>query len=229
MVFFTNVVVFNYFLAPMGMGPNYGPFIMVGAIAIFGLFDLMMYVSEMVMDMEGNRRINHTLSMPIPSTLVFISIGFNWAVTSAILIAFLIPVGKLLLWSQFSLSAVSWWRFAIIYPLIHLFFGFFALWISSVFSKASQIGNIWTRVVNPLFMFGAYFFPFSSVLTVSPMLAKFFLINPIIYVTEGLRSAMLGPSEASIPFWICPTMLIFFSMVFIWHSTKRFKKILDCV
>lgn len=227
-VFFTNIIAFNYFLAPMGMGPNYGPFIMVGAIAIFGMFDLMGYVAEMVMDLEGGRRITHTLSMPISSTMTFISIGFNWAVTSCILILFLLPLGKLLLWNQFDFSAVSWWRFAIIYPLIHLFFGFFALWISSVFSKSSQMGKIWTRLINPLFMFGGYFFPWASALAVSPLIAKIMLINPFIYITEGLRSAMLGP-EGALPFWICPLALMFFCSFFIWHSSKRLKKLLDCV
>ncbi len=227
-VFFTNVIVFNYFLAPMGMGPNYGPFIMVGAIAIFGLFDLMSYVSEMVMDMEGSRRITHTLSLPLSSAFVFASIGFNWAVTSAILMIFLVPVGKILLWNQFDLSGVSWWRFAIIYPLIHLFFGYFSLWISSIFSKASQIGNIWTRMINPLFMFGCYFFPYSSIVAISPLLAKVLLINPFIYITEGLRSAMLG-AEGNLPFWICPIALSFYCLFFVWHSVKRFKRILDCV
>src|SRR5258708_5025254 len=74
LLFFTNVIVFAYFLPQAGLGHNYGPFIMLGAIASFGLFDVVGHVSELIFDIEGPCAISYTLSMPIPSWIVFLQI-----------------------------------------------------------------------------------------------------------------------------------------------------------
>ena len=54
-------------------------------IAGFGFFDIIGRVSLLISDLEGDRQILHTLSLPISSTLVFVYIGVSWAITSSII------------------------------------------------------------------------------------------------------------------------------------------------
>lgn len=70
----------------------------------------------------------------------------------------LFPVGKLLLLDRFDLTLISYGKLMIIYSTSNLFFGFFALWLTSVIRDMGGISGIFMRIINPLFMFGAFFY-----------------------------------------------------------------------
>src|SRR3990167_4023553 len=68
---FTNCIVFGYFMQEMGVGTGYGPFIIIGAISIFGIFEVIGKVSEMLVDLEGEQTITYNLTLPISSAGLF--------------------------------------------------------------------------------------------------------------------------------------------------------------
>ncbi|MBM3184388.1 MAG: hypothetical protein FJZ64_03690 [Chlamydiae bacterium] len=83
-------------------------------------------------------------------------------------------------------------------------------------------------MINPIFMFGAYFYTWVSLEKLSPTFAWITLINPIVYVLEGMRSAALG-QEGHLPFWVCFFSLWGFIFVFASHAIYKLKRRLDCV
>ncbi|MBX9923260.1 MAG: ABC transporter permease [Rhabdochlamydiaceae bacterium] len=225
---FTVVVVFGYFLPSYGLQSDYGPFLLIGVIAGFGFFEVVGKVSVMIADMEGDRTILYTLTLPIPSVLVFVYIGVSWALISSIISLLLFPLGKVLLWSQFDLSKICFWRFALIFLLSNLFFGFFALWLSSILKTMGSISHLFVRIVNPMYTFGCFMYSWNSVSQISSWIGFAHLLNPLVYIMEGMRSAALG-SQGYLPFWFCFLCLAFFTVLAAWDGMRRLQKRLDCV
>ena len=77
-------------------------------------------------------------------------------------------------------------------------------------------------------MFGAYYYSWQSAYAFSPVFGYISLVDPLVYIMEGTRSAVLGP-EGYLPFWICMTTLWCFIFAFGYFACKRLKRRLDAV
>jgi hypothetical protein len=227
-VFSNNVLIFGYFMSGHGLSDNYGPFLLIAAIGSFGLIEIVGKVALFLSDLEGDRAISQLLIMPIPSWAVFIYMALFWAISAALLSILLFPAGKLLLWERFDLSLISYLKLIPIFITGNLFFGAFALWLSSVISGLSSLNALWLRYVVPLWMFGTYFFSWHDAYVLNPWIGGILLLNPIVYVIEGMRSATLGP-EGYLPYWVSLIALWIFIGVLTTHAIHRLKKRLDCV
>lgn len=225
---FTTILVFSYFLPSYGLNASYGPFVLIGVIAGFGFFEVIGKVSVMIADLEGDRTILYSLTLPIPAWLVFVYFGVSWALLSSLISLFLFPLGKLVLYSQFDLSQINILKFILIFIMSNLFFGFFALWLTGVIKKMSGLAHLFVRVINPMYMFGAFMYSWASVYSLSPWIGYLHLLNPLVYVMEGMRAATLG-QEGFLPFWGCVVALVFFTAAFAYDAVRRLKKRLDCV
>ncbi len=226
--FTTTAIVFGYFM-PSGEGmANYGVFIIIGAIASFGLIEIVGKVSLLLADIEGDRTISQSLILPLKSEMLFGYIGCYWALNSTLLSLLLFPLSKILLFHQFDLSKISYLRFIAIYLSGNLFFGFFSLWLTSMLRGIDGVGGLWARVINPMWMFGAYFYSWESAYKVSPLVGYLHFINPMVYIMEGSRAAALG-QEGYLPFWFCLVMVWIFIFACAFHAISKLKKRLDCV
>jgi ABC-2 type transport system permease protein len=221
-------VVFGYLMTDYGLGSEYGLFILVSAIASIGFFGTVSKVFNLITDIEGDRTISYTLTLPIPSWLVFVYIGFFWALESALTSVVLYPVGKLILFNYFDLCRISYWQLIPMFIAINLFYGFFSLWLASILHKLDSLGKLWIRVINPLIMFGAYYNSWAAVYESAPVIGLIELVNPLVYVMEGMRTATLGTPSA-LPFWLCISVVCFFAFICGWHGTHRLQQRLDCV
>ncbi len=227
-VFANNVLIFGYFMGSEGLSQSYGPFLLIAAIGSFGLIEVVGKIALFLSDMEGDKAISQILIMPIPSTLVFIYMAAFWAISSGVLAILLFPLGKLLLWTRFDLGAISYLRLIPIFIASNLFFGAFALWLSGAISGLSNLNALWLRYVVPLWMFGTYFFSWKDAWQVHPIFASFLLLNPIVYVIEGMRAATLG-QEGYLPYWVSLLAIIAFTLACTTHAIHRLKRRLDCV
>lgn len=228
LVLFTTVIIFGHFLPSAGLQSDYGPFILVGAIAGFGFFEVMGKVSLMIADMEGERTILYTLTLPIPSWLVFVYIGVSWALLSSIMSLLMFPLGKLLLFSEFDLTKIDLLRLPLIFLMSNLFFGFFALWLSAVLKKMSNLSHLFVRVINPMYSFGGLWYSYATIEKISAGAAYAHLLNPLIYIMEGMRAAALG-QEGYLPFWTSLCGITAFTILFGWDAIRRLQRRLDCV
>ncbi len=227
-LFFTNVAVFGYFMPKLGLSDGYGSFILIGAISSFGLFDTIGQVGEIIFDIEGDRTITFTLSLPLPSYMVFMQLALKWALQCFLLCVPLFLIGKLILWEGFDLGLISLGKLILIFPTVCLFYGIFSLWLVGVITKINSIASLFLRFINPIFMFGGYFFTWQASYELSPIVAYAILINPMIYVMEGMRAACLG-QQGYLPFWYCLAALWGFILVLGSHAVRRLRHRLDCV
>src|ERR1700721_736051 len=67
-----SIVVMGYIMPFFGLSHDYGTFQLGGVIAAAGLFELFSNVVELVADFEGDRVINYSLTLPIPSWLALV-------------------------------------------------------------------------------------------------------------------------------------------------------------
>jgi ABC-type polysaccharide/polyol phosphate export permease len=224
----TNLIVFGYFMSHSGLGRDYGAFMLVTAIASYGFFNLVGHISTFIQDIEGDRTISYTLTLPVPYYIVFIHQALCWALRAAFITIFIFPLGKLILWDRFDMSQISYLKLIPMFFTVNFFYGIFGLWLSSLLKQAGQLSLLWIRVINPLVMFGGFFYTWQQVHEAFPKIAPFLLINPILYALEGLRSTILG-SQGYLPSSLCFAVLWIFTIIFGLHAIRRLKKRLDCV
>jgi len=226
--FTTWVVVFGYLVPQMGSDTGYGLYIMVGAIASFGIFNIIGQAGVLITDIQGDRTIAYLLTLPISSNLVFFYRAISWSIQSFFITVPLYVVGKGLFWTQLDLSLVNWVQLGVALVTVNIFFGFFALWLVAMLHKVIDLNRVYFRFINPLFILGCYFYTWQSAYEISPWIGYVSLIDPFSYVMEISRAAILGPA-GYIPFWISFAALWGFVVLLGMHATKRLKRILDCL
>ncbi len=104
----------------------------------------------------------------------------------------------------------------------------FALMVGSFVKNMSTIGSVWMRFIYPIWFLGGFQFSWTVLFKTSPKLAYLNLINPMTYIMEAIRGAILG-QEGYLPFWPCTSMVILFAFACAWYGIVRLKKRLDFV
>jgi len=227
-LFITNIAVFGYLMPGEGLSSSYGSFLVVAAIGSFGLIEIVGKLGLFLSDLEGERSLSQVLIMPISSSFVLYYIAFFWALSSLLLAIVLFPCGKLLLWDQFDLYAISYGKFLLSFFLGNLFFGAFGLWLGSLIPSMSSLNTIWLRYIVPLWMFGAYFFSWSTAYHTHPWVGILLLCNPIVHIMESMRSSAFG-AEGYLPFWPSIFAIVLFTGFCAYHGVCRLQKRLDCL
>lgn len=223
-----NALITAYLMPAFGLSLDYTNFLIAGLCASAGLFEVFPSVVNVVSDLEGDRVIEYYFTLPLPSWLVIIKSIAYYAISSAALSIFVLPFSKLILWHRFDLSNFNAIKFAVIFVLTNIFYGAFIPWIASRVANMPKIGNVWMRFVFPLWFIGGFQFSWAVFYDKAPWLAYLNLLNPLTYIMEGTRSAILG-SQNYLSFLLCVGMLILFIALCIFAAVRKFKKRLDFV
>ena len=86
----------------------------------------------------------------------------------------------------------------------------------------TQIGLMFSLVIAPMIFFGCTYYPWSA-LARFPVLQKLVLINPVVYSSEGLRSALVPQfPHLSVTLVLCA--LIAYDIVFLTVGLRQFRK-----
>jgi ABC-2 type transport system permease protein len=224
----TNITVFTFLMPFFGLKSTYGPFIVVGLMSILPLFEITQRTTNFISDLTGNKKISYFLTLPLPSSFVLAAIPLGWAACNAMYSIFVIPLAKLLLNHKLDLSHFSFIKFLIGFTSTQIMYGFFALFLSSFIKDLKYSSWIWSRVVNPLFMLGGYFYTWMAINSVSHLIGFINLLNPVMISCECLRASILGQS-GFLNFWATTLGIWLFTLFFAFVGIKRLKKRLDCV
>jgi ABC-2 type transport system permease protein len=85
-----------------------------------------------------------------------------------------------------------------------------------------QIGLMFSVVILPLTFLGAVYYPWAA-LDAIPWLQMLVLVNPLVYVSEGLR-AVLTPSVPTMAPWIIVTVLYGYTAVLLVYALRGFAR-----
>lgn len=220
------IVLHTYFLPEFGLSENYINFFVPSLVAGAALFGMLSNVVDVVGDLEGRKVINYYLTLPMPSWLVFIRNILFYTLNNMLMALLVLPLSKLILQGRLDLSKLNIAQFVCMFVIANLFYGSFAIWLSSYIKNTKQIRSAWMRMLFPLVMLGGFQFSWYVMYDLSPRIAQSLFANPILYVMEGSHAAMLG-QQGFLNIWLCAWALIVFTIFFTVHGIYRFKRRLD--
>lgn len=223
-----STLVIAYILPYFGLTADFGVFQLGGLIAAAGLFELYASTIDLVSDFEGDRVISFNLTLPFPSWMAIVSKAAYYFIIYTILALLMIPIGKICLWNQFDLTLVNWPKLLLIILMLSFFYACFVLWVSSIITNMTKMGQVWSRFVFPMWFLGGFQFSWMASYKTLPWLAYINLINPMVYITEAVRVALLG-QEGFINFWLCLLAILAFSLGCLYLGITGLKKRLDFV
>lgn len=217
-----------YLLPSFGIAATYGSFIIASMAASAGLFEQYTSTINLVGDFEGDNITSFYLTLPVPSWMVFLSYGFFYACNTIILTVFVLPLAKLAFWNHFQTSQFNFIHYVIVLFATSIFYASFTLWMTSLVPNLQRIGSAWMRFIFPLWTFGAFQYSYAMLHNVNQWFGYLSLLNPMTYVMEGTRAAVLGQA-GSLNIWLCVVCTLFFSLLFAMHAVYRIKRRLDFV
>jgi ABC-type polysaccharide/polyol phosphate export permease len=223
-----TTVVTGYIMPFFGLSQDFGPFQFGGIIAAVGLFELYSSAVDLVADFQGNKVINYALTLPIPSWLALLAKSTYYFIVYATLTTLMLPIGKLSLWNTLNVSQIVWIKLALALIMQCIFYACFVLWAASIIKNMSKLGSIWARYIFPMWFMGGFQFSWLALYKVIPVAAYINLINPMIYITESTRAAMLG-QEGYINYWICVAVIAVCAFGCFMIAFRNLKKRLDFV
>jgi hypothetical protein len=223
------IIIGGYIFPYLGMPANYGSFMVVGSLMMmcYGAC-AWLGASPLIADLENDRSITYILTLPIPSWIVPIKIATGFACQAMIRNIFTLILGKIILLDRFDLSQLSIPKFALMYVIANLLFGFLATTIAFWVNNSFEFGRFWMRIGSQLVFFSGFQFTWYVFYKSLPTLAYIDLINPLLYAFEGTRAAILG-QHSSLNYWVCVGVSLMWIVVLGFVSNYLFKKKLDCV
>lgn len=225
---FAIITVSHFIMPHIGTGKEFGAFIAVGNIAIWGMFEMLADTAVILADITGHKGISYFLTLPIPQSLVFIRLALFNAYKSFVTPLPIFVVAKLIVGSSVPLKSIAFGKLIPLYILINLFYGFFGLFLASISPDLPAIATIRTRYITPIWFLGGYQFSWAISHQALPLLSRINLINPMLYVFEGLRSTVLGP-EGFLPYWTCFGVIAMYTIIFGYFAVRNLKRKMDCL
>jgi ABC-type polysaccharide/polyol phosphate export permease len=207
---------------------QYGTFTLLGHLAVWGLLEMLTSIAMFLADLQGDHTISYYLSLPIPSTMLFVEQACASAYKSMASSILIVPIGKIILGNDLNLTAINWPCCILAFFMLNMFYGFFTLFVTSYVPDLPTLTMVRSRIMFPLWFLGGCQFSWKMLHQVSPTAAYINLCNPIVYIMDGIRSTAL-PTDEYLPFWLCMAMLVLFSALFGFLGIRKLKQRLDCI
>lgn len=191
-----TVLVFGYLLPLLGMSTTLIAPIFLGNSLSFFLASLgYNFATRMVYDLKFDHFIDYFLTLPLPKRWLFAYFLTSFIIETALVTLPLVTLGIILLGKNFGPINGSFITFLAVYFFVLLFWALFFLGSSFTCSYQWFKNNMWARRIMPLFVLSPAFFTYKTVTTFMPRFSTIMLCNPLTYLVEGLRVALLGGTD----------------------------------
>ena len=167
----------------------------------------------------GTKEIEDRIMAPVPVHLVALEKVLFGAAQSVLAGAIVLPMVLLIPAAQVELAVTSWTLLLTVTVLSGLLSGALGLTLGTSISPR-QIGLMFSLVVLPLTFLGAVYYPWAA-LDAIPWLQLGVLLNPLVYVSEGLRAA-LTPTVETMPIVAFLGALAASTAVLLWAGMRGF-------
>lgn len=183
-------IVFGYLLPRMGfVRGSYTTALLPGIIGVsLALSSIQSVALPMVADFGFTREIEDRLLAPIPIRLVALEKILAGTLQGVIAAAFVLPVARLIMGPIAGLTAAHLGSAVLITLLGAAAFSALGLVLGTVI-EGQHIGMMFGVVVAPMIMFGCAYYPWAGLAAV-PAVQWAVLVNPLVYVSEGMRAAL---------------------------------------
>jgi ABC-2 type transport system permease protein len=201
-------------------GMNFSTVLLPGLMAVAIMFSGIAAVAlPLAQEFGITREIDDRVMCPLPVAAVAIEKICFSALQSVIAAIVVFPLAYYIPSTPVVAHVSSWPFLLIVLILASLTSGALGLTIGTSV-KPQQIGLIFGVVVMPITFLGCVYYPWAA-LSHLRWLQLGVLINPIVYMSEGLRSA-LTPALPHMPPLLILTMLVFFLVLLTWLGIRGF-------
>ena len=230
-VLVNEILILGLLYPQIGMSVEYIAPLFIGSSVVFILIDLgysfaMRYTYNV--PYTGYAEIQYHLLLPLPKWFVFAEYIVYFVIESLVVSVPLLLIGVFVMPSIRVMVIGSWALFWVFYVMSVFFFGIFFMASSFWYTPEWFKDNMWPRRLNMLLCFSSVFYPWYQVDALMPWLAKLLLLNPLTYVTEGMRAALLGDAQY-VSLSICVPVLIGFILFDCWRLKRGVYNSLDPV
>jgi ABC-2 type transport system permease protein len=217
------IVVFGYVLPKMGfVQRGYNAALLPGILAISLAFASVQSVSlPMVADFGWTKEIEDRLLAPIPIRLVAFEKVVNGVIQGAISALFVLPIARLIMGPIDALTVSHVGELLVVTLLGAGAFSVLGLLMGTAI-QPQQIGLMFSIIVAPMIFFGCAYYPWRG-LDRLPALKYAVLVNPLVYVAEGMRG-VLTPSLPHMNLGVVALALAALTAVFWLVGARTFER-----
>jgi ABC-2 type transport system permease protein len=207
------VIVFGYLMPKMGfLGRSYTTALLPGVLAISLAFASIQSVSlPMMQDFGWTKEIEDRLLAPVPIWLVAAEKIVSGVLQGIVSALFVLPVARLIMGPIPNLTFGHFGDVLLITVLGAAAFSAAGLFLGTAI-QPQQIGLMFGVIVAPMIFFGCAYYPWQG-LSAVPVMKYAVLINPLVYVAEGMRGA-LTPAAPHMPLGVVIVALILITAIF---------------
>jgi len=213
------MVVFGFLLPRMGMLPKaYTATLLPGVLALaITLSAIQSIALPMVAQFGFSREIEDRLLAPIPTHLVALELVVAATIQGILAGLFVLPCGRLIMGPIPGLALANAAQVLSVMTVGAATFSALGLFIGCAISP-QQIGLMFSTIIGPMIFFGCTYYPWKGLATV-PALQYAVLVNPLVYVAEGMRAA-LTPGVPHMDLFVV-TLALLALMLILWYFGLR--------
>jgi ABC-2 type transport system permease protein len=217
------LIVFGYLLPKMSfLGKGYQTALLPGILGVsLSLSAIQSVALPMVQDFGWTKEIEDRLLAPVPTRLIAAEKIIAGSIQGVIAAAFVLPIARLVMGPIPALTLSHASEVLLIVLLGSTAFSSLGMWLGTAIAP-QQIGLMFSVIIAPMLFFGCAYYPWRG-LDVVPVMKYIVLINPMVYVSEGMRAA-LTPSVPHMPLPAVIVALILIATVFWVLGIRSFYK-----
>jgi ABC-2 type transport system permease protein len=203
-------------------GGSFGTVLLPGLMAVAIMFSGIAAVAlPLAQEFGVTREIDDRVMCPLPIAAVAAEKIIFSALQSLIAAAGVFPLAYYIPSTPVMVHVSNWFFLAAVLVLASLLAGALGLTIGTSV-QPKQIGLIFGVVVMPITFLGCVYYPWAALAPIRWMQLGV-LVNPIVYMSEGLRAA-LTPMLGHMPEAMILLMLCFFLALLTWLGMKGFRR-----
>ena len=217
------VIVFGSLLPKMGfLGAQYKATLLPGILGVSLTLSAIQSVAlPMMQDFGWTNEIEDRLLAPIPIPLIAIEKILVGTIQGLIAGLFVLPIARLIMGPIPGLTLAHVGETVFVALLGSATFSAIGLFMGTAI-KPQQIGFMFSLIIAPMLFFGCAYYPWRG-LDVVPVMKYAVLINPLVYVAEGLRG-VLTPNGPHMHLGVVVAVLTGMLIVVGWLGVRSFLK-----
>lgn len=217
------LIVFGFLLPKMGMvRGGYQTTLLPGILAVsLALSAIQSVALPMVQDFGFTREIEDRLLAPVATWVIAAEKIVAGVIQGGVAALFVLPLARLIMGPIANLTFVHLGDVLIITVLGATAFSALGMWLGTAIAP-QQIGLMFSAIIAPMLFFGCAYYPWRG-LDVVPVLKYAVLINPLVYVAEGMRGA-LTPDVPHMPLPASMGALVAIAALFWMVGLRSFRK-----
>jgi ABC-2 type transport system permease protein len=216
------IIVFGYLMPKMGLlKGSYGTTLLPGILAVSLATSAIQSVAlPMVQDFGWTKEIEDRLLAPIPTWMVAAEKILAGVLQGVIAALFVLPIGRLIMGPIANLTFAHGGEVLAITILGATAFSALGMWLGTGIAP-QQIGLMFSVIIAPMLFFGCAYYPWRG-LDAVPVIKYLVLVNPLVYVAEGMRGA-LTPEVPHMPIPVAVGALVLVAAFFWTMGLRSFR------